>query len=154
MSDDSTLDANAQQKVARAELAKRVLIVVIFVLVTINQITMVALLSKGTEILSEIRSTQKVGSPTLKAISAQQDDIEEAATSSTKLLDLILDCFDPNSQCARDAAARQAEQQGAYIASVVASQYCVDQVLPDAYTIEQLTVCVGRRLDGNEGDHR
>lgn len=106
------------------------------------------------QIIGEIRKTQQTGSPTLVAISEQQDDIEKAANSSTQLLDLILDCFDPESECAKEGAADRAAQVGAYNAAVIAAHYCTDQILGPTYTLEELTTCVGARLDGHEGNHR
>lgn len=134
-------------RVARAELWKRILIVVIAVIVT-------ALLVLNVLLLGAIRDTQQTGSPTLRAIAAQQDDIEDAAHAATSLNTLVLDCFDPASECAKETAAREAAQAGAYNAAVIAAQYCADRVLPENYTLADITRCVGQRLDGLEGRHR
>lgn len=151
---DAELVQAVATEIARAELVKRALIAFTTVLVIAVLVLGVYTLNVVLTAVKEIRATQQIGSPTLKAIADQQDDIEQAATSSTQLLDLILDCFDPESECAKESAADRAAQVGAYNAAVIAAHYCTDQVLPDLYTLQELTTCVGQRLDGREGDQR
>lgn len=135
-----SIDAIAARRVARAELMKRVLIVVTAVLVAI-------VLLQQARLLGAIRDTQQTGSPTLRAISEQQDDIEAAARASVATNELLLGCFDPESECAKRNAAQAAEQAGAYNAAVIAAQFCVDQRLPEDYTLHELTVCVGELIE-------
>lgn len=136
-------DRVVANKVARAELMKRILIVVTAFIVTLTLIGVVV-------VLNAVRDTQQEGSPTLKAITEQQDDIETAANASTELLELILECLEPTSECAKETAAKDAEQQGEYIAAVIAAAYCVHQKLPEPYDIEELTACVGRLLESKK----
>lgn len=136
-----TVDTQVATQVARAELVKRVLIVVISIIVTITLILMLMA-------LDAIRSTQQKGSPTLLAIQQQQDDIEEAANAAVSTNELLLGCFDPDSECAKETAAREAERAGAYNAAVIATRFCADRRLPADYTLHELTVCVGKILDG------
>lgn len=135
-----TIDTVAIKKVARAELLKRVLIIITAIFVAI--ILVLVLVT-----LDAIRSTQQQGSPTLRAIKEQQDDIETAATSASSLNQLILGCFDPESECAKETAAQEAERAGAYNAAVIAAQFCVDRKLPADYTLHELTACVGAILE-------
>lgn len=148
-----TIDPVVQHKVARAERVKRALIILTVVLVAL-------VLWRQQATLQAVRDTQQEGSPFLKAISDQQDDIEHAANAaqegaqaSAQLLALVLDCFDPNSKCAKDSDAQRAEQIGALQSAVVAARYCADQVLPADYTLAEITVCVTDIQDG-KGRHR
>lgn len=151
MSDqDAQLVQAVATKVARAELVKRALIVVITVLVTIVLVLGYRTLTIVQTAVKEIRATQEVGSPALRAIADQQDDIEAAANAAVSTNELLLGCFDPTSECAKESAAREAAQQGAYIAAVVAAQYCTDQVLPPTYTPDELTICVTHQIEGGD----
>lgn len=94
----------------------------------------------------EIRKTQEIGSPFLKALAEQATRIEEAVEASTELNEAILPCFDPDSQCAREAAAAEAARAGATLSSIIVTAYCQDQVLGETYTLSELTTCVGRRI--------
>ena len=147
---DVTQAATVAVKVARAELVKRFLIVAITVLVIIVLVIGYRTLTTVQTAVAEIRATQQSGSPALKAIAAQQDEIEEAANASTSLNKLILGCINPESKCAKETAAREAAQAGAYNAAVISAHYCTDRLLPADYTLHELTACVGRILDGTE----
>lgn len=148
MSTETPATAAVAQQVARAELMKRVLIVITTILVTAVLFLILVVLSAVRDTLTAVRSTQETGSPVLKAIQDQQDDIEDAAESAVSTNELLLGCFDPKSQCAKQTAVREAERAGAYNAAVIATQFCADQVLPDVYTHRQLTLCVGKILEG------
>jgi hypothetical protein len=147
MSHDTVL----AHKVARAELMKRVLIVVTTALVIAVLVLVYLTLDATKTAVGEIRATQTEGSPVLKAIADQQDDIEAAVKASTALNEAVLPCFDPTSECAKEGAAQEAARAGAYNAAVIAAQFCVDQVLDQNYTLEQLTRCVGNRIHPTEG---
>lgn len=151
---DAELVQAVATKVARAELMKRGLITITTVLVIAVLVLGYRTLTTVQTAVREIRATQESGSPVLRAIIAQQEDIQATATITAQLAALLFGCFDPSSECAKESAAREAEQRGAYNAAVIAAQYCTDQILPRVYTLEELTNCVGQRLDGHEGDQR
>src|SRR5688500_3117755 len=107
---DAELVQAVATEVARAEFWKRVGIAITVGLVSVILALGVYTLNVVRTAVKEIRATQKSGSPALKAISAQQDDIEA-------INDLILGCLDPNSECGRRAAADEAAQAGADLAA-------------------------------------
>lgn len=148
---DAQLVQAVAVKVARAELMKRVLITLTSVLVGAVLVIVVYILNTVQTAVEEIRATQEVGSPALTAIANQQDDIEAAAKAAVATNNFILDCTRPEGECAKESAAREAAQRGAYNAAVIAAHYCTDQILPPVYTLAELTECVVARLDGHEG---
>lgn len=120
-------------KVARAELMKRVLIVVTALMVT-------ALLVLLLTLISQVRATQQSGSPVLKAIIGQQDDIKAAAKASTETNDQILDCLSPQGACYAESQKRSA----GFIASVneitAYAAVCADR--PGSQSLEEIRLCV------------
>jgi hypothetical protein len=131
--DENHIDQVVVRQVARAERMKRVLIVAIAFLVTIALVLIVWL-------IAEVRSTQQTGSPTLRAIAEQQDDIERAANASSSLNDAALDCLTPGGKCYRESRRRSAET----IASVAEITYyaavCADR--PGSQSLRAIRICV------------
>lgn len=119
-----THDHEVAAKVARAELVKRVLIVVTAFMVGTVLLGMFVL-------LDEVRSTQQTGSPTLKAIAAQQDDIEVAAKAGADVNATLADCLTPGGECYERSAERQA----------LIYYVLVCQDAPGQQTLKQLQVC-------------
>lgn len=88
----------------------------------------------------------------VKEVADNTDDtttqIRETQKGSRALLDLIKDCTEPEGTCYQESEARSAEQAGAYNAALIAAAWCVKQ---DPDTRHELTVCVGKILDGKKG---
>jgi hypothetical protein len=81
-------------------------------------------------ILVSIKHTQEVGSPVLRAIAEQQDDIARAADNAEASNNRILDCTTPTGTCSRRSAARLATTIGSLNAVTVQSAACaVDLIL-------------------------
>lgn len=104
-------------------------------------VLMGGLLFTLTQVLS---SVQKLAGDTDDTVT----EIRQTQKGSRSLLEFLKDCTEPEGRCFQEAQARAAEQAGALNAAVIAAQYCSDQVLGDAYTLRELTACVGQILDG------
>ena len=136
------VDKQLASRVARAELMKRVLIVVTAVMVTIVLVLLLVLIGR-------IRATQQTGSPVLKAILGQQADIKRAADTSQSTNEKILDCLDPGGQCYRESQQRSAQ----FIASInEISQYaavCADK--PGSQSLEEIRRCIAEFITEQPG---
>lgn len=126
---DHTLAA----KVARAELVKRILIVVTAIMVATVLVLLLVLIGK-------IRATQQTGSPVLRAISAQQTDIKRGADAAQATNERILDCLEPAGECYQ----RSQQQTGDAVASInEISQYaavCADR--PGSQSLDEIRRCI------------
>lgn len=128
-----TVDQQVANKVARAELWKRILIVAITVLVTV---VLVVLLW----VVGLIRATQQTGSPTLRAIAAQQDDIERGTDAAIDTNDQILDCLTPGGTC-YEQARRNSRDTVTSINEVTAyAAVCADR--PGAQSLSDIRLCI------------
>lgn len=139
---ESHYDEVLATKVARAELMKRVLIVVTAVMVTVLLISQAVL-------ISQIRATQQTGSPVLKAILGQQDDIKVAAKAATSTNEQILDCLDPGGKCFEESQRRSADVLAQVQLIIVLAAACAADVTGDQ-SVEQrqdsITACIAKRL--------
>lgn len=74
-------------------------------------------------------------------------DIRETQKGSRVLLDFLKDCTEPAGKCYQASEARDAEQVGAINSLVIATAWCIHSE-PPPQTRRELTVCVGKILDG------
>lgn len=134
----TTPDPVLATRVARAELMKRVLIVVTTVMVA-------AALVLSLVILFQVRATQQAGSPAVKAAR----DAAEAARATNKQ---ILDCLDPKGDedsCYQRSQDQTADAVGQIGAGNILAVVCALQVpngTPLDAALEQVTNCVSAKL--------
>ena len=128
-----THDTELATKMARAELMKRALIIATFAIAAASLVILLV-------IVSQIRATQQTGSPILKAVIGQQEDIKRAADNAQETNEQILDCLDPAGQCYKDSRASTDET----VASInEISQYaavCADR--PGSQSLEEIRRCI------------
>lgn len=74
-------------------------------------------------------------------------DIRETQKSNEAILEYNKDCTQPTGECYQATEARDAAQVGAFNAAVIAAAWCISQ---DPESRRELTVCVGKILDGKE----
>lgn len=114
----------------------------LIVLIVLSYIRQGQQLTKANETLQAVRDTQTEGSPLLKAIADQQDQIQQAADAAVATNTQLADCLTPGGVCFRDQRQRQAaflQLVGAYSACAIGY---VD--LPDTQRIEATNTCVAK----------
>lgn len=130
MSEPTAAEAeqSAVTKVHRAELVKRILIVVTALMVALTLLLLVVL-------IGQIRATQQSGSPVLKAIQRQNDT--------------ITDCTQPTGACYEDGQDRTTAVLSSAQQIIVLAAACAVDVTPaqsvDA-RIADITACITKRL--------
>lgn len=129
MSHDTTLAT----KVARAELMKRVLIVVTAGMVAIVLVLLLVL-------ISQIRATQQTGSPILRAVLGQQGDIKRAADAAQETNDRILDCLDPDGGCYKDSQQRSTDTVASINRIAEYAAVCADR--PGSQSLQAIRLCI------------
>jgi predicted PurR-regulated permease PerM len=137
-------DHELAAKVARAELVKRVLITVTTLLVGVILIVVTVLVGRVSDVVTAIRETQQEGSPVLKAISAQQDDIKRAADSAQETNEQVLDCLEPEGVCYQESQKRTADLVTNFNRVVIYAAACASG--PRKLTVEEIQSCVIDRL--------
>lgn len=128
-----TVDQGVRTQVARAELVKRVLIVATVILVSV--VLMILLW-----VVALIRSTQQTGSPTLRAIAAQQDDIERGTDAATATNDQILDCLTPGGTCYEQVRTNSANTITSINEVTAYAAVCADR--PGAQSLADIRLCI------------
>lgn len=91
-----------------------------------------------------IRETQQTGSPILKAIADQQDDIEAGTDASVATNKQVLDCTQPTGECYRESQKRSADVVGSINEISLYAAACADQ--SGVQTVEEIQSCVIARL--------
>ncbi len=129
-----THDTTLATKVARAELVKRILIILTFAMVTIALVLLLV-------IVGQIRATQQTGSPILRAVLGQQEDIKRAADAAQSTNDQILDCLDPAGQCYKDSQKRSGQTVASINEITYYAAVCADR--PGSQTLDEIRLCVG-----------
>lgn len=124
MTADELFAQEVQVKVARAELIKRVLIVVTTVVVSVSLVMTYFTLRNSADTVNAIRATQTKGSPLLLAIQSAVD----AAISTNEQ---IADCLEPTGDCYHRSQQRQAVFYYALV--------CLDR--PGTMTLPDLRKC-------------
>lgn len=97
--------------------------------------------------LDAVRNTQTEGSPLLRAIQDQQDDIEKAVSAAVATNDQLADCLTPGGKCYQDAKQRQA----AFLQVVGVYVSCAAGLadLPEAQRVEAVNGCVSHWSEGH-----
>lgn len=122
-------------KVARAELLKRVLIVVTTLLVLLCLVLLLML-------IGQVRATQQNGSPAVKAA-------RDAAQAAEATNDQILDCLQPSGECFKESQRRNAEVLGSVQRIIFLSAACSADLDPNASVDARVRIisdCVTERL--------
>lgn len=96
-----------------------------------------------------IRETQQTGSPILKAIAAQQDDIEAGTNAAVSANKQVLDCTQPTGDCYRQSQKRSADVVGSINEISLYAAACADQ--SGVQTVEEIQSCVIGRLAKSHG---
>jgi hypothetical protein len=137
-------DREVARTVARAELVKRVLIVVTTFLV-------IAVLGFVVAVLFAVRSTQQEGSPTIKALTAQGDRIEAlaedaktAATESQALTAFLADCLNPEGACAKRGQQEEERNRQAIREITEYAVTCADQ--DGEQTSSEIRRCINEKI--------
>jgi hypothetical protein len=130
--------------VARAELMKRVLIVITAIMVATALVLILVTLFRVGDVIDEIRATQQSGSPAVKAATDAAESAQEAAESSKATNDQILDCLQPTGVCYQDSQQRTAALVTNFNRVVIYAAACASG--PVKLTVEEIQACVIGRL--------
>jgi hypothetical protein len=137
----SAPDPTLATKVARAELVKRLLILVTAIMVTAALVLLLVL-------LDQVRRTQETGTPIGRAILAQARDTKRAADNAQETNELILDCLDPKGTCYQ----KSQKQTGDVVASInEISQYaavCADR--PGSQSLDEIRRCIADLITASD----
>lgn len=124
-------DETVAKRATRAAFATRLLVILVALFVAFQGygVYLIFDLTSGIErTVTEVRQTQK---------------------SSRSIIEKLNDCTKPRGECYQASEARDAKQQGAFNATVLAAAWCINQDPPSHRALRQ---CVAEILD-KKGSH-
>lgn len=124
----------------RVDRAKVAMIAVTMVTAIMTLVLVVTLLSKGNATIQAVRDTQTEGSPFLRAIAGQQDELQHSADNSQAILDQLNDCLQPTGSCYKKSQQRSSALLSLVLVGVSCAAGYID--LSDAERIEATNECV------------
>lgn len=136
-------------KIARAELWKRILIVVTAVMVTAVIVLLVVVLSRVSDVVQAIRDTQQSGSPAVKAATSAATSAQDAAEASQATNDQILDCLTPEGLCYQRGQQQTIDTLASVQRIIVLAAACAVDVTGSESVVEReaaITACVTDQL--------
>lgn len=131
----TTPDPVLASKVARAELWKRVVIVVTAAMVAVVLGLLLVLIGQVSDVIGQVRATQLEGTPTGRKLVSSADR--------------ILDCTDPEGDCYKENQKNTAALLGTVQRIIVLAAACAVDVTP-AQSVEQredaITLCITKQF--------
>lgn len=91
-----------------------------------------------------VRETQTEGSPLLRAIAEQQDDIERATDAAVAGQRQLADCIDPEGECFKTSQARTTASIASINQISIFAAACADE--DGSQTVAEIQQCVIQRL--------
>lgn len=137
-------DDHLARQAARKEFWTRLFVVLLLGWMLTTSVVQTWGIIQGNETIQAVRDTQTEGSPILKAISSQADELQHSADNSQAILDQLQDCLQPEGDCAKRSKRQTSNVVSLILVGVSCSQGYTD--LSDAQRIEATQECVAHWL--------